>query len=143
MIEFARRPRHARDPDLTPLVDIVFKLVLFFMLTSSFIASESMELNLPGKGAPPAQTTGEVMRIQIVSSGHVMVDGTAVNREGLEQTITSRIQAAPDVKIAIFTTPGVSVQQLVSVMDMVYLLGGLNVQVDRLEYPTESPPGAV
>jgi len=143
MIEFARRPRHARDPDLTPLVDIVFKLVLFFMLTSSFVASESLELNLPGKGAPPQPVATDVMRIQVVATGHVTVDGTAVNRDELEQTLTSHIQSNPAVKIAIFTTPGVSVQQLVSVMDMVYLLGGQNVQVDRLEYPAESPAGAV
>ena len=44
-----------------------------------------------------------------------------------------------DGKIAIFTTPGVSVQQLVSVMDTVYLTGGRNVQVDKIE--TQVPYG--
>lgn len=137
MIEFARRSRHVREPDLTPLVDIVFKLVLFFMLTTTFVVSESMELSLPQKGTTKAAPTN-AMRIQITSTGYVTIDGTTVNREAMETTLRDRIGATPDITIAIFTTPGVSVQQLVSVMDMVYLNGGRNVQVDRLEYPANA-----
>jgi biopolymer transport protein ExbD len=141
MIEFSRRPRHARDPDLTPLVDIVFKLVLFFMLTSTFVATQSIELNLPGSNAAaPPVSSNEAMRIQIVASGHVMIDGIGVTREEMEDIISKKVQQMPDVKVAIFSTPGVSVQQLVSVMDMVYARGARSVQVDRLEYP--SPDGA-
>ena len=61
-----------------------------------------------------------------------MVDNQAMNIEQMNNVLSNRIAADAETKIAIFTTGGVSVQQLISVMDAVYLTGGRNVQVDKV-----------
>ena len=133
MVEIARRGRRAKEMDLTPLIDIVFQLVIFFMLTTTFVASESLELSLPSKGAG-APLGSEMLRIEIRSNGSVQVNQATMTSTQLEEMLFNRIGTNPEVKIGIFSTPGVSVQQLVSVMDMVYLAGGKHVKVDRIAY---------
>ncbi len=133
MVEIARRGRRAKEMDLTPLIDIVFQLVIFFMLTTTFVASESLELSLPSKGAG-APLGSEMLRIEIRSNGSVQLNQASMSSAQLEEMLFNRIGANPEVKIGIFSTPGVSVQQLVSVMDIVYLAGGKHVKVDRIAY---------
>lgn len=129
-MDIARTPRRTLTMNLTSLVDIIFMLVIFFMMTTNFTASESMELSLPDRGAK-ASPAAEVTQIRIMATGHVTVNGVYVSAEGLNDALVMTLGNNPDARIAIFTTPGVSVQQLVSVMDLVYLSGGRNVQVDK------------
>jgi biopolymer transport protein ExbD len=129
-MELERTRRKAREIDLTPLIDIVFQLVIFFMLTTSFTVSESIELSLPSVAgnAPPAE---QFMRIAIARGGAVSVDAVPMSALDLERLLVDRFGNYPDTKIVILTTPGVSVQEMVRVMDQVYLSGGRNLQVDR------------
>lgn len=140
-MQITRSLKRAKEPDLTPLIDIVFQLVIFFMLTTSFIAAQSIELSLSeGKAATVLPGEAPVMQVQIASTGHVTVDNQAVSKNELEDHIILQLAKHPNTSIKLLSTPGVSVQQLVTVMDMVTLNGGRNVAVDRLEYADESAP---
>lgn len=131
-MDFQRRRRLVQEINLTALIDIVFHLMVFVMLTTTFVVSESMELSLPSAHVGKSSGAAKVMRIQIASDGSVNTDGQVMNLEQLSSALAVRVAADPDARIALFTTPGVSVQQLVSVMDAVYLTGGRNVQVDKV-----------
>ena len=129
-MDIQRQPRKALHMNLTSLVDIIFMLVIFLMMTTSFTASESLELSLPSADASAASGK-DVMRIRILATGHVTINDTYVNAQQLNDELVETIARNADTKIAILSTPGVSVQQLVSLMDLVYLSGGRNVQVDK------------
>ncbi len=131
-MDFERTRRQVQEINLTALIDIVFHLMVFVMLTTTFVVSESMELSLPAAHGGKTAELVKILRIQIVSDGSVVVDDRAMNKEQLRGVLATRIAANPDARIAILTTPGVSVQQLVAVMDAVYLTGGRNVQVDKV-----------
>ena len=130
-MDFERRRRQVQEINLVALIDIVFHLLVFVMLTTTFVVSESMELSLPSGKAPSHTAAMQVMRIQIVSDGSVMVDNQSMNLDRMNDVLSDRVAKDAEVKIAIFTTAGVSVQQLITVMDAVYLSGGRNVQVDK------------
>ncbi len=136
-MDFERRRRPVQEINLTALIDIVFHILVFVMFTTTFVVSESIELSLPSAQAKNPTTdvasasAAQVMRILITHDGMLNVDHQPMNNDGLNSLLVSRLAANPDKKIAIFTTPGVTVQQLVSVMDTVYLTGGRNVQVDK------------
>lgn len=134
-MHFARSLKRSREPDLTPLIDIVFQLVIFFMLTTSFIAAESIELSLPSdKKNVAVSRQQQAMQVQIASTGHVTVNDKAVNKNELEDQIILWVAKNPEKKIQVLSTPGVSVQQLVTVIDMITQNGGRHVEVDKLEY---------
>lgn len=133
MIDFERRRRLVSEMNLTALIDIVFHLMVFVMLTTSFVVAESMELSLPsGKAPASASAALNVLRIEIVSDGSVRVNNQPMTMPQMNSVLADRVGDNPDTKIAILTTPGVSVQQLVAVMDAVYFTGGRNVQVDKV-----------
>ena len=130
-MEFERTGRRAREIDLTPLIDIVFQLVIFFMVTTSFTVSESMELSLPSENSAHTSTQEQFMRIAIARGGAVTVDDTPLSIDALDTLLVDRLGNAPDTSVVVLTTPGVSVQEMVRVIDKVYLNGGRNLQVDR------------
>jgi biopolymer transport protein ExbD len=133
-MNITRTRKRSREPDLTPLIDIVFQLVIFFMLTTSFIATEAIVLSLSSDAPSTLSADTKTMRIQVMASGHVTIDDLAVNHNEMEDAIILNIVKHPDMQIRLISTPGVSVQQLITVMDMVYLNGGRHIEVDRLEY---------
>ena len=49
-MDFERTSRRKLNLPLTPLIDVVFILIIFFMLTTSFMRIESLELLLPSAG---------------------------------------------------------------------------------------------
>ena len=132
-MEIPRESRRTREINLIPLVDIILMLVIFFMISTSFVASESMELSLPSGEKAAAAANPNVTRILIEPGGALLVNQVRMDDNGLNAHLAQVLAADGDRPIAIFTTPGVSVQQLVSVMDTVYLTGGRNVQVDKLD----------
>lgn len=131
-MDFERRRRLVSEINLTALIDIVFHLMVFVMLTTSFVVSESMELSLPSGKASTGSTAGNILRIEIVSDGSVRVDNQPMGIGQMNTVLGARVANDPETKIAIFTTAGVSVQQLISVMDAIYFAGGRNVQVDKV-----------
>lgn len=131
-MEFERNRKRVEEINLTALIDIVFHLMVFVMLTTSFVVSESMELSLPS-GKSQGESVVKAMRLVLISDGSVVVDGEKLESDGLNSALVSRLGNDPEMKIAIFTTESVNVQQLVNVMDMVYLAGGHNVQVDKVQ----------
>ena len=46
-MKFKRTFKHQKTLDITPLIDVVFQLLIFFMLTASFIAQPGIKINLP------------------------------------------------------------------------------------------------
>ncbi len=64
----------AVDVGLTPLIDVVFQLLIFFMLTSS-VTTSSLELSLPKLGSPESQPTQEALRVEIDADGQIAIDG--------------------------------------------------------------------
>jgi biopolymer transport protein ExbD len=132
-VDIPRETRRARDLNLTPLVDIILMLVVFFMISTSFVASESMELSLPADGGKSSASDSSITRILILDDGNLYLNQAPMKGSALNSYLARLLAEDADARIAIFTTPGVTVQQLVSVMDMVYLTGGRNVQVDKLD----------
>ena len=130
-MDFQRTSRRVHDINLTALIDIVFHLMVFVMLTTSFVVAESMELSLPSGKSSSAPASLNIMRIKILSDNTMQVDNQPMNAEQMNAALSARIASDADVKIAVLSTPGVSVQQLVTVLDAVYLTGGRNVQVDK------------
>ncbi len=67
-MDFERSHRRMNEINLTALIDIVFHLMVFVMLTTTFVVSESMELSLPS-GHTKSVTAERVMRIHIGADG--------------------------------------------------------------------------
>ncbi len=100
-MDFDRRQRLVQEINLTALIDIVFHLMVFVMLTTTFVVSESMELSLPSGKATKAAAGMHILRIETLSDGSVVVVNQPMNLDAMNNTLSSRIASDADIKIAI------------------------------------------
>ena len=131
-----RSTRCFQGVNLTPLIDVVFLLIVFFMLSTSFVVSESMELGLPRaddrKNAEETNALADdVMQFRVISDGAIVLDEQRLELDAFQARIAERLAATPSQAFMVFSSPNVTVQQLVSVLDILYMQGALHVQIDH------------
>ena len=92
------RRRVSPDVDLTPLVDILFTFILFFVLTTSFVRNERrLTVDLPvGRGEAVAR---ENAVIAVTRSGDVVIDGAVVAPERMPETLDILRKRTDDVLV--------------------------------------------
>lgn len=112
----ARRP----DPliDVTPMIDIVFQLVLFFMVSTTFVQSPGFEVDLPRSSAQAVITDDKDLNIWMTADGAVYVDESPVSLDSLRRTFETRARANPNTLVIIKADTGVSHGRVVAIMDM-------------------------
>lgn len=138
-IEFSRARRKFKDLPLTAMIDVVFILIFFFMLTTSFMRIESMELLLPSVSKVSNQKH-DIARIIIYNDGSLSFGQRQVSRGELQQTLSSLITRNAEQQVVVYVDSEVSMQKLVEMMDMVTLLGGKSLYVRALPKVEEAPP---
>lgn len=127
-MEFQRTARKPRQIGLTPLIDVVFLLIIFFMLSTSFIKTESMEMSFPG-AQEVKETPSSAIRIFVHDDSRLFLGNDEMSTVDLKTQLRLLLFQDPDRSILVLTGDKVSVQRLVSIMDDVYLMGGRNVSV--------------
>jgi biopolymer transport protein ExbD len=116
--------------NLTPLIDVLFILIIFFMLTTSFMRIESLELVLPSVSGKAA-TKQEVVQIFVYANGDLALGQRRLDPQELSESLARMIGKDPMTRIMLFSADGVSVQQLVNVMDKIYQIGGKSLFVRK------------
>ena len=94
---YERRRRSATVLNLTPLIDIVFLLLVFFMLTSQFIEEQAVPIDLPQATTGGDSIKQDFVVISITPDDQILVNAEPVLLENLEQTLRDALQA-PEVR---------------------------------------------
>jgi len=121
------------DISLTPLIDVVFLLLIFFMVTTTFDRQTGLKVELP-KAAMKAEAIEQV-EIVIDAQGRFYIDDRAVtNTEPatLRKAMRAVIEESPDKALLIRADGRAPHQAFVTVMDVAQLLG-----VKRLRIATQ------
>lgn len=113
---------------LTPLIDVVFILLLFFMLASSFIEWRAIGLNVPAKESTVSHDQ-ESLVIRITRAGKFYLNGKAIKPEELEQHIQPALARNAEQPFGVQPEAGVLLQQIVTVLDRLSAVGGRNISL--------------
>lgn len=137
------RPRRRRAAiSLTPLIDVVFILLVFFMLASSFLDWRALDLGPPPvrSGAAGAVEGSLLVELRAPQQGvgeqgvEIRLAGERLTPEALEARLRSRLERAPEQRVLLRAGRGVPLQETVRLLDR---LDGLGLQ-DLALLP---PPG--
>ena len=79
--------------NLTPLIDIVFLLLVFFMLTSHFIEDQAIDIVLPQAKQGGEAREREFVEVVVNAAGDLSVNGRPVTLENLEETLRGALHA--------------------------------------------------
>lgn len=102
---------------LTPLIDIVFLLLVFFMLTAHFVEERALDIQLPEARTGQARQTEEPLTVVLGPDGEVRVAGEAVAREHLGEALRSGLAGRPDRRVRIRGDARADLGAMVEVLD--------------------------
>lgn len=119
-----------RGLPLTPLIDVTFILIIFFMLTTSFMRVESLELILPSKGGKASEKQ-EVVRLFLHENGELQLGTRKITVDDLGGELKRMFEKDPSTKMMVLTADGVTMQQMVSAMDRINEAGGQSIFVRK------------
>lgn len=101
--------------DLTPLVDMVFLLLVFFLLTSS-MAGRALEIDLPEAESAEVLSL-EVIKIFLDQRGGIYVNEHHVTGRNIEAVLRDSAQGNPELGIVLYADRGVPFERVVGVLD--------------------------
>ncbi len=114
--------------DISPLIDMVFILLIFFMVSTTFVKDMKLDLERPGaSSAQPASSKS--IRIYIDKNKEVFLDGQSVRIWVLQGKLRDLLQASNQKSVLVVTDLGVPAERLIEVVDQCRLAGAEDVGV--------------
>jgi len=122
MIEFERRQRKHQHINLTTLVDVVFLLLLFFMLTSHFVAAPTIKIALPESKTSEPEVKEEVV-ITVGKDGVLFLDKDRIMLTGLQYSLQEKLKKLKKPSVRIKADREAMLGVVVNVVDEIRLSG--------------------
>ncbi len=132
----AKRHLPAQDDtelDMTPMLDIVFIMLIFFIVTTSFVKESGVSVSTPQASTASQQDNTNIF-IAITAKGEVWIDRRPVDPRSV-RAIVARLHADnPEGSVIIQSDEDASTRMLVEVMDQVRLAGveGIAIAADKV-----------
>ncbi|HHH47290.1 MAG TPA: biopolymer transporter ExbD [Gammaproteobacteria bacterium] len=131
-MDFEGRARIRSHLDIAPLIDIVFLLLVFFMLTSTFMVPEAIELELPASSSATV-TDSTPLTVSLDQAGQLALNGERIELTQLREAIATLLDADADAAITLRSDARTEVQRLLAVMDEIRAAGGSDVALATLQ----------
>jgi biopolymer transport protein ExbD len=123
-------------PDLTPMIDMIFQLLIFFLLTS-FLLVPAINVALPRSRSPEA-TPPAAMTLTVRRDGSLLLAGQAVSVDDLSALVSTALAGQSEAAIILQADRGVSFGRVVEVMEAVRSGGARDISF--LVEPAAEPP---
>jgi biopolymer transport protein ExbD len=114
--------------DMSPLIDMVFILLIFFMVSTTFVKDLQIDLERP-KASSATRASTKAIRVHVDRQGAVYVDGLTVKTWMLQSRVRELLQAAPRRPVLVVTDRLVAAEKLIEVVDQCRLAGAKDVGV--------------
>ena len=121
-----KRSRVSAEFSMSSLTDIIFLLLIFFMLTSSLVSPHSVNIKLPGTSGNPTVSNSKPPVIEVSNSGKVTFQGRSVKepiRSNLGRILSAESGGRSDFDVILRARSNAPTDQVVAVMDVTQKLG--------------------
>ncbi|MDG1034914.1 MAG: biopolymer transporter ExbD [Luminiphilus sp.] len=135
-MKFKRQRRDSLAVNVTPLIDVVFLLLIFFMVSTSFTDLSELVVNLPEAEGESVQDQTKGLEIIITAGGAMFLNGTPfpADAENLRAIIIEKSGSRRDIPVSIVADGETRHAMVVMSMDTVSQLG-----FERLSISTQKP----
>ncbi|MDG2229465.1 MAG: biopolymer transporter ExbD [Gammaproteobacteria bacterium] len=115
--------------NITPMLDIVFIMLIFFIVTTSFVKEISIDVNRPTKSPIKEQKKSDVISVRISAEGEVFVQDRLVNLDAVRANIETNLALKPQASVVVVSDRDADAGFLVKVIDQSRLAGASNVSL--------------
>lgn len=122
LVHRKKRPRYAIQTPLTSLIDIVFMLLIYFLLTTNFMVDEGIKIKLPQANAS-APLTREEITVYVDKEGRAFIKNKAFREDILFKELKTLINGEKDRLVMVKADRLVELSKAVKVMDLAKAAG--------------------
>ena len=129
-----RRFRHTTSSetsgsiDISPLIDVVFLLLIFFIVTTVFVKETGVEISKP-RAATSADLDRQAILIAITAESRVWQGGREIGQDGVRAVVAALLEQTPETPVIIRADEATPTQATVSVIDAAKLAGATSVSL--------------
>ena len=138
MIIESSEPEGAASIELTPIIDMVFLLLIFFLVATTFHQTErEMQIALPNAAfAGPISTALREIIINVDADGNIIVNGRILDPQDLQRLVEETVAANPDQKVTVRGDRDTPYANIVRVLD---ICKGSGIQEPYLDTVLSAP----
>jgi len=127
-MRFRQRKSQEIGVDMSPLIDMVFILLIFFMVSSTFVKDMKLDLNRPGASSA-SKASSKVIRVYIDNTGDTFVDAQPVKVWAIQGKLRDMLRTSAERSVLVVTDDGIEVNKLIEVVDQCRMAGAKDVAV--------------
>jgi biopolymer transport protein ExbD len=137
-VKFRRKPRENVEINLASLIDVVFILLLFFVVTTTFTRETQLKVDLPeaASGTPPEQTELKQMELTIAADGTYSLNGQQLMESNLDNLIAAlqkESEGDNSLPLTISADAQTTHQAVITAMDAAGKLGFSHLRLTTVE----------
>lgn len=134
-MKFPHRNKKSAHFDLTPLIDVVFLLLIFFMLTTTFVNLENrVKVNLPSGDFAAAESSENII-VTITENNTIYLNGKLIDPLKLTESVATEIKEEPEKIVILEADKNVLHGKVIRVMDLLKKGGAERIAIAT--QPTE------
>jgi biopolymer transport protein ExbD len=140
-VKFKRQRVDDGGINLTPLIDVVFLLLIFFMVSTTFTKESRLNLELPNAQGEPAVQEGDVLEVVVDASGHYRVNERPLAVHTIEALMAAMRDVAAensDLPVIITADAKSPHQSVITAMDAAGRLGFAKLSLSTQDPETNS-----
>ncbi len=118
------------EADMTPMLDILFILLIFFIVTTSFVKEQGFLINKPDAGKTNKSNT-PILLIRINGNGIVSLNNRVTDIERLPANIENFLAANAVTTAVVIPHYDTNYDKVVQVIDQINIVGGLTVSIGK------------
>lgn len=119
--------------DLTPLIDVVFILLIFFILSASFQKESSVEVDRPSASSSMVKEASKTLTVSVDRNNQIWFKDSVVNLTQLQFQMKSVVAKKEKINTIINADKSVDTGTLVQIIDAIRLSGISNVAIATQE----------
>ncbi|NCO51076.1 MAG: biopolymer transporter ExbD [Deltaproteobacteria bacterium] len=120
---FGQRRRDDPRVDLTPMVDVVFLLLIFFMISTTFIETPGLTVDLPKSSQQQTHKKTEEVRVYLAADGSLYLEQKKVSYPELMEALAAYGESAAETTFLLMADKNVKHGQVVQLMDSAKIAG--------------------
>lgn len=121
---FRRRAPEPPRVDLTPMIDVVFLLLIFFMISTTFIERPGLTIDLPDAGSDRMSTAGDrEVRVYLDQQGRLYLNGDPISGSALRQHLLEYGVQAGKMSFVLMADEAARHGRVVALMDAAQVAG--------------------
>ncbi len=106
------------DIDITPMLDVVFIMLIFFIVTASFVKESGIGINNPPESNdPPDPSAPKPIVVEVTDLNEIKIQKRIVDHRAVKPTITRLKAESPDSSVIVKVDPKAKTQTIVDAVD--------------------------